>query len=615
MQRRFCNLRLRREEGIYIPMFAGILVALLLIAGLVIDSANLYLKRDQLQLSADLAVQAGVGFRILKGWAYFHGFNDQDDAYTPENTAALTTYNVPEVPGRVQELRDVVVDTFRGDFPGCTPETPVYDHIRDTVSMTASCPVPLLLLTLVPGFGSKLSTVKVSARAQLSPATVELMMDHSGSMRCPGTDPSGSTNPCACRVNDNLCQTAYSNGQRNRASPKSAPLVPESRIFSLNRAARRFASFFNPHRDRIGIVRFQTVAETTFSLHAADGTIRSFGSSAGDLQHFYQAIDTTDAQGNTNMSDALEQGLLDIRGVQSPRVIENVDPKDDKPFVGVLFTDGAPSAATFTLSNPGPALSGGNKNWLNYSIEWFDGTTRWHGPSPLVHMTSGINYLNFTGGAPPPGAAICGTVMYDTSALQKTLQSGTQKCLNSWQFAPWANFGDSTRRVAGNISASTPGEFWSTAAQASPLQYEQQYYHAAIERGDLFRRRGGQLFTIGFGKEALATGNADPYQDPDNDFTRKAFFLRRLAFDIDHAAQDPQFELRASLSISDPSDPRHASASAAVSSGYEQYRSYADVRGQEPEVKAGLYEGTNDPGRIHSIFEQLAKRILMRLTQ
>lgn len=80
---RYSGVTRKGEEGIYLPLLAGILVALFLVVGLLVDSANLYLKQERLQHSADLAVESGLGYRILQGWAYFHGYNAAQDPVQP----------------------------------------------------------------------------------------------------------------------------------------------------------------------------------------------------------------------------------------------------------------------------------------------------------------------------------------------------------------------------------------------------------------------------------------------------------------------------------------------------------------------------------------------------
>lgn len=598
----------RREGGVYIPLLAGIIVTLLLVGGLVIDSANLYFRRDQMQAGADLAVQAGLGFRILKGWAWFRDYDDAapHDPYDSQDGPALTQLDHPTDSTRTDQLLTIVRNTFVGNTPSSRCEggltiTPQYSLTTDVVQVTVNCRIRLLLLQLVPGWGQKFSTITVSSQTQLSPANIVLMLDHSGSMRCPASDLR-----CACRTADSLCQTAYRNGLTNRANPTS-PRLTESRVFTIGRAARRFASFFNPHRDRIAVVRFQTLAETTFPFQIG-GTARPFGGDQSTLTSFYTALDATDAQGNTNITAALENGISEIAQSTTPKMFGNSNPLDDQPTFGVLFTDGAPSAGNFRLTNPGPGMNvAGQRDWLSYTVEWNTGTSRYNGPSPLVLRSNTLNYLNFTGGAPPAGATLCGSMAAAPANFGNAMRGAAGPCVNRWDFSPAPG-----RTVAHNIDPNSAAQLTTLGQDASPLVSAQQYYHSAIEQADLFRSRRGVLFTVGFGMDGLATGNNDPYQDPDNDFSRKEFFLKRLAFDLDHATAAPEFDPH-QITLNDPSDPRTALTNNQITVGYEGYQPYATAAAQFGKVK-GLYEGTDDPNRIHSLFEQLAKRILLRLT-
>jgi hypothetical protein len=619
------------ERGAYLPLLAGILVALFLILGLLVDSANLYLKQEQLQKSADLAVEAGLGYRILQGWAFFHGFESTEDPYSKKNDDALKV-RTAVVPARRQALVDIVRNTLEANFGAPVPGTVIaYNDETDTVNVNFTYRVPLLILPLVPGYNDRFSNVPISASGQLSPANIVLMLDHSGSMRCPRLI--AGPDPCPCRTTDNNCNTAFTNGVRNEAAvgtdPTAAQVLPESRLFSLKRAARRFTSFFNPYRDRIALVPFSTLAARTFSLTVSrDPNAPNFGGvNLTDLNTFYFALDSNFAQGNTNISDALRRAYLEVSALQNPKLIDNSDSLHNQPFFGLLFTDGAPSAGVFRLTKPGPGITSSAiptaNPWLQYTVEWYDGISRWRGPSPFVFDNGTLTYSNFPGGEPPPTAysITCGRsapMISDKSHYQDEFTAAGGKCIQNWEFAPYFAAGDLSRKVASNIQPTQNSDFTTTAGQASSFLYSQQYYHAAIEMSDLFRSKGGILFTVGLGQNALSIGNNDPYQNPDDDFSRKEFFLRRLALDasgagVGGASQDPEFDPRR-ITINDPGDPRVTSVNTTVDVGYQGYQSYGQLQSTVDPAVQGLYEGTDDPKQIQEIFAQLAKQILLRLT-
>ncbi|MFN8391118.1 MAG: VWA domain-containing protein [Bdellovibrionota bacterium] len=629
---RYSGVTRKGEEGIYLPLLAGILVALFLVVGLLVDSANLYLKQERLQHSADLAVESGLGYRILQGWAYFHGYNAAQDPYSRTNDDALRVRAGLDS-ARVAELVAIVQSTLDANFGSAVPATINYDNVADVVSVDVAYNTPLLILSSVPGYGGKFTKITIAARGQLSPANISMMLDHSGSMRCPKSV--AGPDPCPCRTADRNCTTAYTNGVQNiaavAANPNAVLLSPESKLFSLNRAARRFVSFFNPYRDRIALVPFSTLATRAFSFTAGrNPAAPNFGGVAlGDLNTFYFALDSNFAQGNTNISDALRQSYQEVATLAHPQIIRNANPLRDQPYFGLLFTDGAPSAGIFHLTDVGPAITGsanpGANPWLHYTVEWFDGVKRWRGPSPFIFDNHTLTYTNFPGGEPPPNAVglVCGRVapiISDTTLFQDELKTSAGQCLRSWEFAPYAFAGNLSRRVGHNVQFSQNSDFTTTPAQASSYTYAQQYYHAAIELGDLFRADGGALFAVGLGNQALSSGNNDPYQNPDDDFSRKEFFLRRLAFDTEGAGvggpvgtQDPEFELR-TVQVNDPADVRKLSINRTVNVGYDGYRSYADLDSAVDGRRRGLYEGTDDPKEIQQIFVQVAKQILLRLT-
>ncbi len=668
MQPRCCNEELiahrHSEDGVYIPVFAVVLIGLLAVAALAIDAGNLFLRKIQLQNAADLAATAGLGYRALQGWAWFQGYDRTlpNPGMASANRTALKAISSCNgvCPTRVDLLKDRALEiartnlALRGINPAdCTIPPPVFDINTDTITVSITYNVPLFFMGHLPILhdcsGTGTCPVTARAQAQIRAANILLSLDRSGSMNCPNTDPD-PTKPCACRT--------------DTVNPDcSDPGITENlrKIYSLKDATFNFMSFFNPNKDRVSITPFETLGNVDFSIHNNDAgnTARKYGETSPIIDSFEQTIDNVTPAGNTNPCDELWTGYADLKAATLPSGSSIVG---SEPFFTLLFTDGAPSAGRFAFvdgNTSSPATTLYTKrtsaapsianDWLMYVLEWRDTATppnRWLGPTPIFSRPS--LPAGFSGGIPTgPALAWCGN--FDPTATPPTVSTisqynsifddggdATKKCLQSFRFYPtFFGSGDTSSWVGDDGSNPDPSTALPVAAADSQVDqaldyanqvgftnssywYTQKFYDCAIEASDYIRRKGGVVYTIGLGPQSFAATagpppvpNTDPYQNPVNDFTRKEYFLRRIAYDDFHALanSDPSFGKHRQVTINDPNDPRITQP---VWVGYDEHKTYGQENFQD---RKGSYAGTNNPDELNSLFTRVAKDILLQLVQ
>lgn len=545
------------ERGVFLPLVAVLLAVLLAFVGLAADAGNMYRTRARLQRAADAAALAGLGHRVLKGWEYFNagaglGVPGAKDDEASARAAEALAGNLTAAGITLAESTQAIA----------------FNSLTDTMEVRVSYELPLRLMSYIPGqFGcdgglSHTCTVSVVSRIELRPANVGLVLDTSGSMACPrdGSDCSA----CQHALPPNDCNTVF--GPSNNQV-----------IVALKEAVRGFTSFFNPNRDRINIVPFNIVADPSyFSVRTAAGAAVPFGESQARLDAFFDKIDSLVPRSSTNMCDGLLTSFQDFAAANPP-VLGN-----ENSFF-LLFTDGAPNAGRFSFSNRRPSLdlllaAGLRNDFIQYSIMWTVTGGTYNRPSPLVYRDS--MPFNWVDGVPPAGVPTCGAI---SSVAGAPADAAFGNCIDDFSFRlPGAGGTSSGGGVSFELSA-------------------HQYYHCAIEMADRVRAQRGSVYTIALGKEAPPS--SDPYQDPGDDFSRKDYFLRRVAYDQYHGSADPDFKPHGIV--------RNGTATAV---GYAEHRGYPELDA-DPAVRdlQGESYGTDDPNQLQDQFIRVAKSILMAL--
>ncbi len=196
------------QAGAYLPLMALGIVALLGVAALSIDSANMFYTKLQYKKATDAAVVAALEYRVNKGYdASLHTSYDQAGFQNTKNHAQVFNGEPmgPMQKSVIQRAREIARDnalfsmpSFKGklteedvyvNFYGPTPannssevlQVEFKDLVRNNLLMTTG------LSNLLGGSTTNADTFKTSSASigDISPVQVVLMVDLSNSMMCP----------------------------------------------------------------------------------------------------------------------------------------------------------------------------------------------------------------------------------------------------------------------------------------------------------------------------------------------------------------------------------------------------------------------------------------------
>jgi hypothetical protein len=582
-----------KESGFVLVLSCIVLGVFLTLTAVALDLGNMYLWRLRLERSARAATLSGLGYRVLQGWQSVYGGRPVytgggalDSGPPTGNRATAEWTNLRN------HVRDATRQNFSAFFADPTDALEARQRVRfvddggntlnvgvgsnggmdwynaaeDSIEVRVEYSVPTFLVGRVRFLGIGLGcsgrqagtcTVGTTQRAQLKPATIAMILDTSGSMVCNAGDVA-----CACRTAPGGC------GQ----------LGTTRLITFLKRSAIAFQSFFNPVRDRIAIVPFNLAARVARPIRrpvcgTAIDVVRPFGDTEGSYREFIATILggwpndwtqlTTEADflnvspvtaectptvvtglepmSNTNACDGLIQAGVELSRVSAFDAAAG----NQSAISTVFFTDGAPNAMRGTFQviettrarNPrvgGPVVPVTENDWYQYTIEWRDaGGNITRGPGPLVHAASAAGRLfNFPIGDPinnnvdtqhttPRDAMICGDIRSNPNDFGQVnmFTGGPVACLTSTAFSLPGLPGATVRGVP---------HFNNYGAQRL-WNYDHLHYFCAIAAADWIRQvLGVTIYTVGLGSPAAWCG--DPTQDADNHFSRKDYFLARLAY-------------------------------------------------------------------------------------
>lgn len=540
------------EQGVFLVLTMLLLLALLGIAGITIDSGNLFRSQQTLSESVEAAVVAGLSYRATRG-------------YTVVNA------NPTIVEDRALDVLRANLEAASIDL-GNTTLAATYDIITEEIEVTASYDAPLYLLPALPSFGgcgsaSSRTACRVSAEAsgELAPATVGLVLDASSSEACPIVDDPADPD-CGC-LRSFSCIRGL------------------SRFSALSQAVRNFLAFFNPNRDRINLVPFNIVAarfpgygfvsmrtdpELDITPIAPNNDAVNF-----DSVQIQNALALVNPSSQSNPCDGLITAYDDMQRA--------VDPVSGNPIVGnqniffVLFAGGAPSAGRFVYPNVKPITVTPN-DYVHYTVSsglnpgdpeqltenFRDAADQ--APAPIFYYYD--MPFGHDAGQPPVGARTCGT-------LDVANPDVAFDCVDDIEFQiPFLDASDTF------------------AAGAGFDEYREQYYHCAIEFSDFIREQNGVVFTAGYGTPAALTGEA--YQNIDDIRGVKSVLWRRVAYDFYHArisSNDPAFD-------------------------YPEYKDYPVLEGRATlHDLQGEFLLASAPEDLNALFGRAAKSILLRLVR
>ena len=607
--------RVQNEDGIILVMAALLLLGMIGLVSLAIDAGNLYRAQLSLQNAADATSEATVHYITMKGKLNFI-FNIVKTSVS-DSTGATTIYKatIHSRPSDEKQipLEEKGINLFFSD-PGKSTRRQMahnllranmaaagYPHIEEKsknlinatvkyragtnasanepvydLTIDASRPVDLLLMQ---NFGLKTQwIVKAKSKAQRSKLNLALVLDTSDSMNCP---------------NSGYCNCLY---PETNQTPPACPVAPNRRIDSLGLALADLLKMLDVDRDNVSVSIFntstlnKTMTELKKTANAA--TLTMLDNIGKSFPNDFKPIR------ETNYCDALIQAYNTQRSKHTSS-LETIN--------YLFFTDGAPTAGRFlftpaavtanlapntTTFSDGSVIS--SYDYSHYTLEWLDPSELFvAGPSVLVSTPnlcgrlpcrSSVNTLN-----PPdnnPIAVSRGLGCNDGNP-ELPLEVGYMG----------TDILDASNHVFGNclvsLQSHVPGGSKVYGGNYSLVnnnfdRWREQYYNCAIELADFIRQQRGVFYVIGLGEPSGTTSLTDPYEDIDDNFSRKDFFLSRLALD--------KYRLS---NISYPNFP------------YDGYQSPTYPK-DNPKDKSGLYIPLVDAKDVRYMFTDVARKLLLK---
>lgn len=220
------NQILKNEKGQTLIFAAFLAMALLVVGGLAVDTAHVFLRKSQFRRAMDASAMAGIT-RYQRGVT---------DATAIENAAVqMARYNLEEI-----GLSDEEITSVSADFE-------IDANQVATLAMSAVITVPTFFMRLIPGAGLDSVTINGGSVSRRVPAVLSLILDASGSMSCNGGCP--------------------------------------EKFQALKDAANSFVDSFEDNLDRMAIVRFSNRADLIHpmslvnktALHAAINSLSASG--------------------------------------------------------------------------------------------------------------------------------------------------------------------------------------------------------------------------------------------------------------------------------------------------------------------------------------------------
>ena len=360
---------LSSNEGMFIPLFAFSLISLLLVVGLAVDAGRLFLCQRWAQRAADAGAYAGgamvatrnpftLNWPLSRGRIPSPGFEGFGILVEQVVRSNLRLRNVaPALNASVDQFslrglvgadggeasalnssgggRDVTITvTPLNGLPG-RPETVAIDV---KVKLRAQ----FFILPILPGF-QRFQDVEASARTEVDPGIVSIMVDTSASMMAVAT-PGGPT-----------------------------------QIDLLKQSLSQFVQLFDPARDNVSLTGFGTAAQELSGFTTSGGDEGGF-----DLAAINASIGSLAAGGSTNYSDALIHSYVQAGKLRSAK--PNFYDRAEMSYV--VFGDGSATASRLFLTSPQAALP---QNSFS---------------DPVTGLSANYDYLVWTGGMAPSAPSV-----------------------------------------------------------------------------------------------------------------------------------------------------------------------------------------------------------------
>lgn len=370
--------RINKEEGAFLPLMIFGIIALLGLAGLSLDAANLYYAKIQHQKAVDVGVIAGLEYRLLNGampeeytgtdWEKQKAYNFKIAVQGNDIATTNILYNLKSIGTDEYGKGDVLNygTTASGGKKWSNFKLIKENSSRqgkEVLEVNSIVNINLLLLDVVPfemlGLGgiSKSWAIESTAIGELKPTYASLLLDFSTSMQCPAA-PSDPDDPCPCLADDSC-----------------SPLSGGTKMQGLIDGVYAFLQNFKPGKDRVSIIPFNSTATVFKSmkdpLTQADIDFWNVNSLSA---HIDDSSFTENLQLGewTNPSDGFLTAYLDNLNFQKTLGDPNIGKTIFKSYY-TIFSDGAPTAGRFLLN----ANNRSNHLWNNRTLEGDVTENRW----------------------------------------------------------------------------------------------------------------------------------------------------------------------------------------------------------------------------------------------
>ena len=596
------------ERGAVLVFVIFALACLLAIAAIVLDAGTLYRTQLVLQKAADAGAMAGMGMTMVEkkaGTNLRYSFDDSTDRTTIHDRALAVAVQNMQAGGLMNIVNPTVVVS-----PGTlTPYT------RPFITVDAVNTPRFLLLDLVPWWllktnGPAQVQVNAAAKIERREANIGLLLDFSSSMGCPSED---NLNATYCKCLRPTRESTEDCSQEAVRIGNAAGYPVSQKFVDLRNAVQEFVSYFDPLRDRIGLITFSTVAKVGVHVKTvADG--RGFDKAVIDQAIVTAA--TSGPSGNTNVADAFITAYQDF--ADAGIFAATVNGKPEK-ISFVYFSDGAPTAGRFALTD-GAVKSGvdvntyavnaggitaGNHDYIHYTIQWVQQASATYpsgqnhaGPSLLVKKSSlldNMTGLQFVRNDFPNTSVLptCYTLPFamPTSGLEADHLSVFTPCLNNFEYHDPAAPGVTHDA----LYVPTAGNSYSLGTRWADL-----YANSALHAANFVRKnKHVKVFVIGLGQPApraaqCANANdcTEAYQDPLSDtWGRKDLFLASMAHDCTRINNGSYLQFSFFSSNDDKCQPS------------------SDPKAQ------GEYLSGMSSAQLTGLFSKVAQRIMLQLTE
>ncbi len=567
-----------KDRGAVLVYVAITLVVVLLVGALAVDAGTLYHSKHVLQKAADAGALSVSAYVIREGMdnVVVEAGADTDEAIRTlleqkARQTVLSNMEMANLENTVAKPVTVTLDPLARKGSGDI-NFDVTVNVTRFVDYLLMDAVPLRLLGLSPvGAGQQLTA---RAKSRRNPANLILALDVSSSMGCP-------------RVGSCECLLPQRSG---------APCASPTKIGDLVDAVAEFLELFDFNSDQIVFVPFTLNArgftfDEVVALAVGAGIISRVRPNLqkSDLKPMIKhLVERYVPSSSTNISAALLESYRMMRQ-EAPTASWSV----------VLVSDGAPSAGRLLLAQ-NRALAASNPDgfgaydYIHYSVAWVRGTSSWSGPA-LLSQTASVPATWRRSEQPPGAYGQCGPTVvpapssHSRAAIDNVSQQVFAPCVLSLGYTnPGGGkvFGVGTRR--GDPTAPSFGD------------WGKQYYNSAISYSDFLAENKATVYAIGLGPEASNSSCAatprDAYQNYEDVFSQKPYFLARLAHDIaeaqtkaklTHGCPHPEFEFTNAVPMTQL---------AIQSSG-----------------QTGDYVAAANSGQLKQLYKKIGQQILLRL--